>query len=123
MCERGGGGGLRGRTDRMRKEQKGRGMGRDEGQGGREGGREGRREVETRRVEEAVRGEGRREGGGRENSDLIQVGVNVPVFLCDSSKKEPSESGRAAGRAPAAMPVPCTNCTGFVFRNFSEDTI
>ena len=56
-------------------------------------------------------------------SDLIQVGVNVPVFLCDSSKKEPSESGRAAGRAPAAMPVPCTNCTGFVFRNFSEDTI
>ena len=57
------------------------------------------------------------------SSDLIQVGVNVPVFLCDSSKKEPSESGRAAGRAPAAMPVPCTNCTGFVFRNFSEDTI
>ena len=58
-----------------------------------------------------------------QTSDLSQVGVNVPVFLCHSSKKEPSESGRAAGRAPAAMPVPCTNCTGFVFRNFSEDTI
>ena len=33
--------------------------------------------------------------GGR---DLIQVGVNVPVFLCHSSKIELLESVWAAGR-------------------------
>ena len=38
-------------------------------------------------------------------SDLIQVGVNVPVFLCHSSKKEPSESVRAAGRFSPAAPA------------------
>ena len=45
------------------------------------------------------------------NSDLIQVGVNVPVFLCHSSKKEPSESVRAAGRFSPAAPA----CPTFVY--------
>ena len=50
-------------------------------------------------------------------SDLIQVGVNVPVFLCHSSKKEPSESVRAAGRFSPAAPA----CPTFVYKIEQRD--
>ena len=54
---------------------------------------------------------------GLPGSDLIQVGVNVPVFLCHSSKKEPSESVRAAGRFSPAAPA----CPTFVYKIEQRD--
>ena len=52
-----------------------------------------------------------------EDSDLIQVGVNVPVFPCPSSKKESSESGRAKGRFSPAAPA----CPTFVYKFEQRD--
>ena len=55
--------------------------------------------------------------------DLIQVGVNVPVFLWHSSKKEPSESVWAAGRFSPSVPAGTyivykfEQRDSFVFRN------
>ena len=56
-------------------------------------------------------------GGLFHFSGLIQVGVNVPVFLCHSSKKEPSESVRAAGRFSPAVPA----CPTFVYKLEQRD--